>query len=418
MIKEIRTTGPVHARIHVSGSKSITNRALVCAALADGESTLRGASDSDDTALMSNGLNQLGVLVRRSGDLLIVSGTGGRLFAPKFPIPVGNAGTTFRFLLSVVALAEGKTTFETDIRMAGRPIDQLLDAIGQFGVRTESLGTRFIVHGGGVAGGTAVMGAEKSSQFLSSLLMVAPYAKADVKIEVEGKITSSAYVDLTKAVMKQFGINVMCEDGNIFGVKSGQRYSSTEFSVEPDASGASYFLAAAAIAGGEIIVEGLKSSLLQGDVRFMDVLRQMGCSVSEEYGGTRIQSSGKLRGIDVDLNSMPDVVPTLAVTALFADGITRIRNVGHLRHKESDRLQAITDELQKLGAFVSVIDDGLEIRPGSLHGAQVDTHDDHRLAMSFALAGLKVPGVKIENPDCVRKSFPTFWREFEKLYKS
>ena len=187
-IKEITPTGPVHARVRVPGSKSITNRALVCAALAEGESFLSGVSDSDDTALMSNGLNQLGVLVRKTDNAVVVSGTGGRLFAPKFPIPVGNAGTTFRFLLSVAGLAEGKTTFETDIRMSGRPNAQLLDALGQLGVKVEAFGTRFIVHGGSFAGGTVTLKAEKSSQFLSSLLMVAPYARNDVNVEVDGKI--------------------------------------------------------------------------------------------------------------------------------------------------------------------------------------------------------------------------------------
>ena len=365
---------------------------------------------------MANGLNQLGVLVRKSGDGLIVSGTGGRLFAPKFPIPVGNAGTTLRFLISLAALAEGKTLFESDMRMSERPIDDLFGALRQLGVRTEVFGTRYTVHGGDFRGGTTSLQGGKSSQFLSSLLMVSPHANEDVRIEVGDKLTSAPYVDATIAVMENFGMRVQCVDHTWYSVKSGQRYAPTEYDVEPDASGASYFFAAAAIVGGEVLVEGLKRESLQGDLKFVDVLEQMGCSVTYGATGIKINSSGVLRGIDIDMNSMPDVVPTLAVTALFADGPTRIRNVAHLRYKESDRLQSLASELQKLGASVTLKEDGLEIAPSPLRGAQLDTYDDHRLAMSFALAGLKVPGVRFENPECVKKSFPTFWREFEKLY--
>jgi 3-phosphoshikimate 1-carboxyvinyltransferase len=407
-VKEIKPTGPVCARIKVPGSKSITNRALICAALAEGDSILSGASDSDDTALMANGLNQLGVLVRRTGSTLVVSGTRGRFFAPKFPIPVGNAGTTLRFLLSVAGLAEGKTVFESD--------DPLLDALDQLGVKADSLGTRFTVQGGGIAGGSIAFSAEQSSQFLSSLLMVAPYAKNDVNIEVDGRIASLPYIDMTMGVMKAFGMDVSHPDDRRFTVKAGQRYKTVKFFVEPDASGASYFMAAAAIAGGEVSIEGLGLRSGQGDVRFVKLLEQMGCDVEEENGGIVVRRAGTLHGINIDMNSMPDVVPTLAVTALFAEGSTHVLNVGHLRFKESDRLQAIVDELKKLGADITIADEGLEIRPAPLHGAQVDTYDDHRLAMSFALVGLKISGVKIENPDCVSKSFPGFWKEFEKLY--
>ena len=292
-IKEITPTGPVHARVRVPGSKSITNRALVCAALAEGDSFLSGVSDSDDTALMSNGLNQLGVLVRKTDNAVVVSGTGGRLFAPKFPIPVGNAGTTFRFLLAVAGLAEGKTTLETGIRMSSRPNAQLFDALGQLGVKSEAFGTRCIVHGGGFAGGTVTLKAEKSSQFLSSLLMVAPYARNDVNVEVDGKIASLPYVDLTMEVMREFGITVDEKDRKIFSVKSGQKYKTAEFHVEADASGASYFLAAAAIAGGEVMIEGLKRSSQQGDMKFLDLLERMGCKVREEEGGKTDQKAGK-----------------------------------------------------------------------------------------------------------------------------
>lgn len=416
IIREIKPVGKINARIKVPGSKSITNRALICAALAQGTSTILNASDSDDTALMANGLNQLGVLVRKGEDSLVASGTGGRLFAPKFPIPVGNAGTTFRFLLSLAALAEGKTAFESDMRMAERPSGGLLDALRQLGVEAQALGTRYVVRGGKLRGGLVKLKAEGSSQFLSSLLMVAPYATADVQIEVDGRLSSIPYVEMTIDVMEKFGVRVQYFDRKWFTVRSAQRYSPTTLSVEPDASGASYFFAAAAITAGEVIVEGLRRESLQGDVKFVEVLREMGCTAEVKGDGLRIVSGRKLAGVDVDMNAMPDIVPTLAVTAMFAEGPTRIRNVAHLRYKESDRLTGLAAELKKLGANVTLMEDGLEIIPAPLHGAQMDTYDDHRLAMSFALVGLKVPGVKIENPECVKKSFPAFWREFEKLY--
>ena len=415
-VREIKPVQKVNARIEVPGSKSITNRALVCAALAQRESTILNASDSNDTALMANGLNQLGVLVRKDNDTLIVSGTGGRLFAPKFPIPVDNAGTTLRFLLSLASLADGRTVFESDVRMSSRPIDDLLDALEQLGVEAQAHGTRFSVSGAALEGGTATLKAGISSQFLSSLLMVAPQARCDVRIEVEGGLTSLPYVDMTIEVMRAFGSEVKSSDGKLFLVKSGQRYRPTAFRVEPDASGASYFFAAAAITGGEVVVRGLSRRSSQGDVRFVEVLERMGCEVREVSDGLGVRGSGELHGIDIDMNAMPDVVPTLAVTALFANGSTRLRNISHLRYKESDRLTALATELMKLGAGVSLSNNGIDITPAALHGAQLDTYDDHRLAMSFALVGLRVPGVKVEDPECVKKSFPKFWEEFEKMY--
>ncbi|MBI5471289.1 MAG: 3-phosphoshikimate 1-carboxyvinyltransferase [Ignavibacteriae bacterium] len=420
MVKEITPIShPVRLAVCVPGSKSITNRALICASLAKGESVIRNASDSTDTAMMANGLNQLGVLVRKRDDALIVDGTGGKLYAPKFPIPVGNAGTTLRFMLSLAALATGKTVFDGSDRMAERPIAELLDALNQCGVRASAGGVlpRYVVEGGSLRGGAVQVKAERSSQFLSSLLMVAPYALSDSEITLDGEVASAPYVDLTLAVMRAFGVEVKNADRR-FQVEAKRNYHPAEFFVEPDASGASYFLGAAAILGGEVLVREMRLNSLQGDAKFASVLQRMGCVVQETNDGVMLRRDGALRGIDADMNSMPDVVPTLAVVALFAESPTRIRNVAHLRHKESDRLEALHTELSKLGAQVVLVDDGLEIVPAPLHAAQLDTNDDHRLAMSFALAGLKAPGVRIENPDCVRKSFPKFWSEWEKLYAS
>ena len=420
MAREIRLTGPVHGTFRVPGSKSITNRALVCAALARGRSELRNSSDSNDSALMVNGLNQLGVLARRAGDSLIVEGTGGKLYAPKFPIPVGNAGTTLRFLLSVAALAEGRVLFAGSERMAQRPNEDLLEALQQLGVAARQIPelSQFEVVGPTYRGGRVHLNARKSSQFLSSLLLTAPYARSDVTIGIRGSVVSSSYVKITTEVMRAFGVDVEGDLASGFSVVAGRRYSAATYSVEPDASSASYPLAAAAITGGDILVRGFTLSSVQGDAGFVQVLQRMGCEVTESPDGLHLRRSGSLRGIDVDMQQMPDTVPTLTAVALFADSPTRVRNVAHLRYKESDRLSALAEELGKRGAAIELHEDGMEIRPSKLSGGLMHTYDDHRLAMSFALIGLQVPGIVVEGPECVKKSFPEFWTEFDALGKT
>jgi len=414
-VRAIKIAERISATVRVPGSKSLTNRALICAALAQGQSVLHNASDSHDTALLVNGLNQMGVLARRSGNQLIVEGTGGKLYAPKFPIPVGNAGTTLRFLLSLAALANGATVFECDVRMSERPMDALLNVLRQSGVDVGSQGTRISVRGGGLNGGEIEVNASKSSQFVSSLLLASPNARKDVVLSTIGAVSSASFSAMTVEVMRSFGVNVEVT-GNTYRIRSPQRYVRSTFHVEPDASGASYFLASAVIAGGTVTVQGLKTPSLQGDMGFVNVLEAMGNKISLHESGVQCEGAKKLNGVDVDMNSMPDVAPTLVATALFAEGPTRIRNVAHLQFKESDRLNALATELKKTGADIAVVDGGLEVHPADLHGARLDTHDDHRLAMSFSLIGLKVPGIEIENPTCVVKSFPKFWEEFEKLY--
>lgn len=420
MAREIHTHGPLKGRMSVPGSKSLTNRALVCAALASGESSIRNASDSDDTALLANGLNQLGILVQRKEDLLVVQGGGGRLYGPKFPIPVGNAGTTFRFLVSLSALAEGRTVLEVSERMAERPIRELLEPLTTLGVRirrAEPL-ARFEIDGGGLDGGVVQVDSTRSSQFLSSLLLVAPYARRDITLRASGRVTSAPYLRMTLEVMRCFGVEVEGDETGGFTVRGGTRYAGTEFTVEPDASSASYCFGAAAIAGGEVLVRGFSRTSLQGDAVVLDLLTRMGCAVVETSEGVAVRRDGKLSGLDVDMNAVPDLVPTIAAVALFADTPSRISNVAHLQYKESDRLSGLADELRKLGADFTVSHDGLLIRPHALEGAQLDPHDDHRLAMSFALIGLRVGGISIEEPECVRKSFPAFWEEFETLYET
>lgn len=417
MIRKIQTSGPLHATVHVPGSKSITNRALICASLAAGESRIAGASDSDDSALMANGLNQLGVLVRKSGDTLIVEGKGGSLHAPKFPIPVDNAGTTLRFLLSLASLARGTTVLEGSERMGERPNEDLLAALRAQGipVRHDEGSARFEVTGGTLAGGAVEIRSGASSQFLSSLLLVAPYARTAMTVAGAGGLASPAYLGLTLDVARHFGAGIDQSGPATFRVDNTRRYVPADLSVETDASGASYPLAAGAIAGGEVFVPGAREDSRQGDAAFGAMLRSMGCTVMERDGGMHVQG-GPLRGISRDMNGTPDLVPTLAAVALFAEGPTHIANIGQVRHKESNRLEGLAEELRRLGADVRVSGEGMEIRPAPLHGALLDPHDDHRLAMAFALIGLRVPGVEIENPDCVRKSFPGFWKEFERMY--
>jgi 3-phosphoshikimate 1-carboxyvinyltransferase len=417
-VKEILPAGPVRARVIVPGSKSITNRALICAALARGESVIQNASDSDDTALMANGLNQLGVLARRNGDSLVVDGTGGKLYAPKFPIPVGNAGTTFRFLLSLAALAEGRTVFEGAERMAERPVDDLLGALRQMGVEVEKdpVAARWSVTGGTVKGETASIRSDKSSQFLTSLLLIAPMLQHGLRIVVEGTMSSMSYVSMTLDVMKHFGVRDIEVRPDGYTVAHDGGYRPTTFAVEADASSASYPMAAAAITAGEVFVKGVRQDSSQGDARFVEVLAAMGCEVRWTDEGVAVTGTDALKGIDVDMNTMPDVVPTLVVVSLFARGRTSIRNIAHLRYKESDRLHALATELSKLGAAITLRPDGLDIVPATLRGAQLGTYGDHRLVMSFALAGLRVPDVRVEGPESVKKSYPRFWAEFEKFY--
>lgn len=416
-MREARTSGPLAGRMCVPGSKSLTNRALVCASLADGTSVLSNASGSDDTALLVNGLNQLGILARRSGSGIEVGGKGGTLHAPKFPIPSGNAGTTLRFLLSLGVLARGTTVIETSGRMADRPNDDILDALRDLGVsvRHEPRSTRFEVTGSALPGGEMTIRSDRSSQFLSSMLMVAPYARTRSTLWARGHVASGRYIQLTVDVMEHFGVHVEREGDERFSVGAPSRYSPAAYAVEGDASGATYPFAAAAAAGGEVFVPGVSESSHQPDAAFAGVLRLMGCRVESREGGTLISRTGDLRGIDVTMSGMPDAVPALVAAALFAHGETRIRGIGTLRFKESNRIEGFAGELRKLGGDIGVEGDVMTVRPAPLHGAALSTLEDHRLAMSFAVIGLRVPGVTIDDPGCVRKSYPAFWEELDRL---
>lgn len=415
----VRSRGPIHATVRPPGSKSITNRALVCAALAAGPSVLQGALDSEDTEVMIEALKQLGfgIVPRWAEASINVEGRGGAISAGSGQLYVANSGTTVRFLASLVSLSNGVFQLDGSPRMRQRPIGDLVESLRQLGVdaQAESLGDcpPVTIRAAGLRGGRATVRGDVSSQFLSGLLLAAPYARTPVTLVVEGELVSRPYVSMTLAVMKAFGIETECREMREFHVPRGQ-YRGRLYAIEPDASAASYFFAAAAIAGGEVTVEGLSAESLQGDVRFVDVLKRMGCRVA--FGADRVTvAGGKLQGLHVDMNAISDTVQTLAAVALFAEGPTSITGVAHIRHKETDRITALATELRKLGAIVEEWPDGLSITPATLRAAAIDTYQDHRMAMSLALVGLRQPGVVINDPGCTAKTYPNFWRDLENL---
>jgi 3-phosphoshikimate 1-carboxyvinyltransferase len=419
--REIVTVSkPVRGTIRPPGSKSITNRALVCAALADGTSTLTGALDSEDTRVMMDALRTLGITVEshHPGKTLIVRGTGGEIPVLEAELFCANSGTTLRFLTALVTLGHGSFQLDGVQRMRQRPVNDLLNALNQLGARAATENDNgcppVIVHANGLPGGTSTIRGDVSSQFLSGLLMAAPAAKSAVELAIEGTLISQPYVLMTLAVMRAFGVEVQTTSSLDRFTIAPQSYRPTEYAIEPDASAASYFWATAAVTGGEVTVEGLSGDSLQGDVAFVDCLEQMGCEVRRETNAITV-AGRPLHGIDIDMNAISDTVQTLSVVALFAEGPTKIRNVGHIRHKETDRISAVAAELRKLGATVDERDDGLKIQPGDLHGATINTYNDHRMAMSFALAGLRIPDVRISNPRCVEKTYPDFFRDLDAL---
>ena len=413
---------PLNESVRVPGSKSITNRALLLAALADGPSRLQGALFSDDTRYMSESLRRLGISVRadESAEQFEVEGQGGVLPAKGAELFVGNSGTSARFLTALSSLGNGTCHIDGVERMRERPIDDLLSALQQLGVEArDENGTGCLpvtVKSAGLKGGKVVMRAQKSSQPLSAFLMVAPLAQSDIEIEIEGELFSQPYIEITLRMMEQWGVQVSHEDMRRFHIPGRQKYRAQNYVVEPDASSASYFWAAAAVTGGRVRVEGIGQEALQGDAAFVDVLAQMGCEVEKSADWVEVRGPEKLNGVDVDMNAISDTVMTLAAIAPFADSPTNIRNIGHIRHKETDRIHAVVTELRRLGVQVEEREESLTIHPKSqLQPAQIETYEDHRMAMSFAITGLKAPGVTILDPACVAKTFPDFWVRLEAL---
>jgi 3-phosphoshikimate 1-carboxyvinyltransferase len=410
------------------GSKSLTNRALVCAALSDATSTLSNVLFADDTEVMLKNLQTLGFSLQIDQDKQIVqvSGRGGAIPNASAELFCGNSGTTIRFLSALCSLGKGRYQLDGNERMRQRPIGPLVDMLKNLGVRTRYLTNEgyppIEVNADGLPGGFVRYGAESSSQYLSAILMSAPYARNELQVQLQGPQTSWPYIAMTMQLMDEFGITPELHRDPDTGqprsihIPRG-KFQPTEYAIEPDASNASYFLAAAALhPGSKITVERLGRSSLQGDVAFADVLHQMGAGLIFGKDFITIMGAEKLRGIDINLGDMPDTAQTLAVLALFAQGPTTITGLHTLRVKETDRIAALAAELSKFGADVDVEPDAISINPPEkLRHATVDTYDDHRMAMSFALAGTKISGVRINNIECVNKTYPTFFDDLAKL---
>jgi 3-phosphoshikimate 1-carboxyvinyltransferase len=370
---------------------------------------------------MIEGLQRLGLELRfnRDSHTLQILGTSGKVPSRQAELFAGNSGTTIRVLTALLATATGQFQLDGVARMRQRPIGDLANALNQLGTRVWCINGNDCppvqIESTGLSGGSASVRGNISSQFLSALLMAAPYAQNPVDVHVEGELVSQPYVSMTLQVMEAFGVKTMNHAMQRFEIQAPACYQAREYEIEPDATAASYFLAAAAITGGAVTVDGLsRDHSLQGDVQFCGCLEQMGCQVTSAENQITIQASD-LRGIDVDMNGISDTVQTLAAVALFANGPTSIRNIGHIRHKETDRIGNLAIELRKLGARVDEHDDGLRITPGPLRSAEVQTYDDHRMAMSLALVGLRVPDVVILDPECTAKTYPDYFQDLQAL---
>lgn len=414
---------PLDADVSVPGSKSIANRAMVCAALADGRSTLVGVPDGDDSTAMRECLTGLGIhseSVEESprGATVVIDGERGHISSGKTTLHAALAGTTSRFVTALAALADGPITIDGGAPLRRRPMRELHQALSDLGADVSAAAPGHlpvVVRRDRLRGGQVTMAGDVSSQFVTALMLVAPSLEGGVHIELSSRLVSRPYVQITAAVMRAFGVDgIDVGDRAISVPQSG--YVATTYAIEPDASSASYPLAAAAIAGGRVRVEGLGSHALQGDAHFADLLEAMGCSVTRTADWTEVRrGAGSLRGIDVDMSDMSDLVPTLAAVAATASTPTRITGVGFIREKESDRLGDLAAELRVLGGAVEVEADGLVVHPSILHAGRVETHHDHRLAMSLSLLGLITPGVVVADPDVVSKSWPTWWHTLETM---
>lgn len=403
--------------IKVSGSKYIANRVLLIAALADGTSIIRNVPENDDIKNTIKALEQFGVKIKKDDNTLTINGTSGNFTAPKKAIDVGHSGTLLRFMAGFASLAKGTTIITGSERIRQRPIKDLLDALQKQGIYTESKDDYPPVklYGGKIKGGSIQVKASVSSQYISSLLLISSFAREDVEIIIKDELSSKNYVDLTIELMKRFGVDVESEDYKRFIIRKGQAYSAKEYVIPADPSSASYFMAAAAIVPGTIKINGFDKDSIQGESKFCDVLEKMGCRVRPEKNSITITGKKDLKGIDIDMNSMPDVVQTLASVAVFAVSKTTIKNIENLKYKECDRINDTAEELRKLGASVETKDDEIIITPRPMKGTVLDTHDDHRMAMSLSLIGLKIPDIIIKNPQDCKKSFPDFYDKLKDI---
>jgi 3-phosphoshikimate 1-carboxyvinyltransferase len=394
---------------------------MILGALAEGKTVLKNVLIADDTRYMIEALKTMGVEIEldENDQTIEIKGLKKDAFITGQCF-VGNAGTAMRFLASFATVHHCDVVLDGNERMKERPIGDLVDILNQLGAEITYLEKEgyppIRVKSSGLQGGLIKMKGDISSQFISSLLLAAPKLKSELCIEIINDLVSKPYVNMTIEMMKEFGAIVQNNNNQRFTVHVDQKYKGSNYIVESDCSSASYFFAAAAVANGDIVVENIRENSLQGDIKLLDLLKRMGAKV--EYGQNFVRVIGdQLIGIDVDMKDISDVALTLAVAALFAKGETVIRNVYNMRLKETDRISALCNELRKFGAFVEEYEDGLKIVPSNDYkAADIDTYDDHRMAMSFAVAGLKIEGVRISNPACVSKTFPNFFIEFEKIY--
>ncbi|MCL1123170.1 3-phosphoshikimate 1-carboxyvinyltransferase [Shewanella surugensis] len=413
----------IQGSVNIPGSKSISNRVLLLGTLAKGTTTLTNLLDSDDIKYMLASLKQLGVNYRLSNNNTVceVEGLAGPLSAEQAQtLFLGNAGTAMRPLCAALTLGQGKFTLTGEPRMEERPIGDLVDALRQLGAQVTYLKNDgfppLTINATGLNGGDVEIAGDLSSQFLTALLMVAPLAKSRVVIKIKGELVSKPYIDITLALMAQFGVKVINENYQRFIIETGQSYVSPgKVLVEGDASSASYFLAAAAIKGGEVKVTGVGKLSIQGDVKFADVLEKMGADI--EWGDDYIIARGApLKAVDLDMNHIPDAAMTIATTALFATGTTHIRNIYNWRIKETDRLAAMATELRKVGAVVDEGQDYISVTPPKvINTAEIDTYNDHRMAMCFSMVAFADCGITINDPDCTSKTFPDYFERFASL---
>ena len=425
-------THPLNATVRVPGSKSLTNRALLIAALANGTTRLTNALFSDDSKYFAKALQMLGfdVQLDEAKHEMTITGLGGKIPASKAELFIGNAGTAARFLSAFLALGNGEYILDGDPRMRERPIGDLIDALNQLGVTINPLSQRERAEGegevdicppikitaSGLPGGKTKIAGNISSQFLSALLMVAPYAKSPIEIELTTELNSKPYVDMTISIMKNFGVEIERDRYAHFTIHPAHYSPLSTYTIESDASAASYFFAAPAVCGGIVKVENISGKSIQGDIAFLDVLKRMGCTVEEIDNCIQVTGHTELKGVDVDMRDIPDTAQTLAAVSPFASSPTRIRGIASARVKETDRVSATCTELKRLGVHVVEHEDGMTIYPCSaFKPANVQTYNDHRMAMSFSLIGLRFDGVTIENPSCVSKTFPDFFEGLDTL---
>ncbi|MBD2727147.1 3-phosphoshikimate 1-carboxyvinyltransferase [Nostoc sp. FACHB-892] len=412
---------PVDATVEIPGSKSLTNRALLVAALAQGDSILENALFSEDSEYFAKCVEQLGIPITLNPHQahIQVAGRGGDIPAKQADLFVGLAGTAARFISALVALGNGEYRLDGVPRMRERPMGDLLTVLEAGGATINFEGNSgfmpYTVYGKGFAGGNFRLKANQTSQQLSALLMIAPYAQQDTNIEVEGTLVSQSYVKMTCRLMADFGVEVNQIGDNQFQIKAGQRYQARHYTVEPDASNASYFFAAAAVTGGRVRVKHLTKQSCQGDILWLNVLEQMGCQIKDSDEYTEVTGPKQLQGIDIDMNDISDLVQTLGAIAPFASSPITIRNVEHIRYKETDRIKAVVTELRRLGVKVEEFPDKLKIEPGPITPAAIETYHDHRMAMAFAVTGLKVPGILIKDPGCTAKTFPDYFTRFFRM---